>query len=528
MARKLVATLSLSLTLTFTLSLPARADAQTSAPKRPRLVVLISVDQMRQDYLDRWADQLTGGFKRLREQGAYFTNAYQDHAVTETAIGHSALLSGRFPRSIGIITNNAGIQDPQAPLVGGGPGASPFRFRGTTLTDWMRIADPGTRALSVSAKDRAAILMQGRGKQNVFWYYNGRFTTSTYYGDTLPTWVSAFNAQRIPQSYAGRSWTLLLDPSKYAEPDSVPVENRGRNITFPHLLPTDSTLAANGLMNYPFMDEVLVRLALAGVDALKLGQSGHPDVLSVSLSPTDYIGHAFGPESREIHDQILRLDRTLGAFFDSLATRFQSDQLAIVLTADHGVTPFPQLHLKNPATPPGVDIRPAVAETRAYLRSRGIADTTALTADAGMLILSPEKLNFDRVLMDSVAHVFARAARKVDGVARVQFVKDLATSDTLHNAVTRRWLHMIPPDLPVPVVVTTVPTRVWGTAVGAAHGSPYDVDAHVPLVFYGPWFKAGRYARFARTVDIAPTLAEILHVVPTEKLDGKSLREAIK
>ena len=162
----------------FGITLPSMALSQQSAQK-PTLVVFFTIDQMRPDYLPRFDKQLTGGLARLYRNGAVFDNAYQDHAITETAPGHSATLSGRFPRSTGITTNSLGVEDNRAPLLGGGgPGASPFRFRGTTLIDWMRVADWRSHALSISRKDRGAILPLGRAHEQVFWYAPDRFTTS--------------------------------------------------------------------------------------------------------------------------------------------------------------------------------------------------------------------------------------------------------------------------------------------------------------------------------------------------------------
>src|SRR5688572_12348360 len=195
----------------------APAGAQP-APRAPHLVVFFTVDQLLPVYFERYGRQLNGGLARLYRNGAVFTNGFQDHAVTETAPGHASTLSGRFPRSTGIVTNALGVGDAQAPIVEGirGFGASPYRFRGSVLIDWMRQKDWRSRALSVSRKDRGAILPLGRAKQEVFWYPYDRFATSTYYGDTLPTWVERFNARRVPQSYAGRRWELLLPASEYA------------------------------------------------------------------------------------------------------------------------------------------------------------------------------------------------------------------------------------------------------------------------------------------------------------------------
>src|SRR3989442_1228820 len=238
---------------------------------KPRLVCVITVDQLRPDYLDRYREQLNGGLALLLKRGASFTDAYQDHAVTETAPGHSTILSGRWPAHTGIIRNSAGVPDSTAPLVGSpGPGASPVRFRGTALFDWLQAAEPGARALSVSGKDRGAILPLGRAKAQVYWYSYGAFTTSHYYADSLPTWLQTFNAQRVPFKAAGKAWTLLLPERAYHEPDSVSYENSGHDFTFPHRLPTDSDRAALALLATPGMDSLTLALALERGRALQL------------------------------------------------------------------------------------------------------------------------------------------------------------------------------------------------------------------------------------------------------------------
>jgi len=262
-------------------------DSSAAAPSRPKLVVLITVDQLRPDYLTRWKSQLTGGLFQLTNEGAVFTDGYQDHAVTETAPGHSTILSGLWPAHTGIIRNSAGVQDTAASLIGtSGPGASPKRFRGTTLFDWLKAVDTTARALSVSRKDRSAILPIGQAKQQVYWYQSGLFTTSRYYADSLPTWVQAFNARRLPFQAANTTWTLLLPDSAYKEEDNEPWENGGHDILFPHRLPADSVRAAAAITGVPAMDSLTLLFALEGVEALRLGRKG-TDVLAVSLSTTD-------------------------------------------------------------------------------------------------------------------------------------------------------------------------------------------------------------------------------------------------
>jgi predicted AlkP superfamily pyrophosphatase or phosphodiesterase len=503
--------------------------AQRTAP-RPTLVVFFTIDQMRPDYLSRFDKQLTGGLARLYHNGAVFDNAYQDHAITETAPGHSATLSGRFPRSTGITTNTAGVQDDRAPLLNGdGPGASPFRFRGTTLIDWIRVADPRSRALSISRKDRGAILPVGRAHEEVYWYAPDRFTTSSYYHDTLPTWIKRFNDRRLPEHYAGQTWTLLLPESAYPETDSFSLENQGRNFTFPHPFPTDSAEAARVLPAYPMMDEVTLKGALAGIEALNLGRGPQTDLVAISLSTTDAVGHAFGPDSREIHDQILRLDRYLGTFFDSLFRLRDSTRVVIALTADHGIQPFPAVHAARTkgAVARYADLQPLYATTLAQLTARGV-DSSAFTFAEAMVFVNRAAFARAHVDVDSALRRFAENARKVPGVGRVDFVHALAQADTVHDAVARRWIHMLSPELPVELVVSLDPYAYWAGTTIATHGTPNDEDAHVPLLLWGQDVRAGHYGEFSRVVDIAPTLAAVLDIPPLERLDGHVLSRALR
>lgn len=509
-------------------SLAGTAKAQAAAPTRPTLVVYITVDQMRADYLPRFASQLTGGLGRFYRGGAVFTNAFQDHAITETAPGHSVTLSGRFPRSTGIVTNSRGVPDSQTSLVDApGMGASPFRFQGSTLIDWMRTDDPRSRALSVSRKDRGAILPLGRAHQSVFWYApNGHFTTSTYYADTLPTWVQRFNARRIHEGYAGKAWTLLLAENAYPEPDSVPIESAGRDFTFPHPFPATAEDVAAALPAYPQMDSVTAQAALAGVEAMNLGRGPQPDLLAISFSTTDAVGHRFGPDSRELHDQILRLDRYLGQLIDSLYKIRDSSRIVFALSADHGVAPYPELHAGRAHVPAErVDIGPAVRSVDSQLRARGIDE--AATVEEGIVILNRDAIRHAGLPVDSVRTAFATALRAVPGVARVDDWAALRMADTATDFIARRWLHMIPATFPADLVVTMDP-YAYPRTTSATHGSPYDYDAHVPEVYYGAMIAPGKYDARALVADIAPTLAAIIGVRPTERLDGRVRVEAIQ
>lgn len=514
------------------LTLAASASAAQQQPDRaiPSLVVFVTVDQLRPDYFTLFERQLRGGLGRLYRGGAVYLDGYQDHAITETAPGHASTLSGRFPRSTGIVANTAGVGDPQSPLIGAqGEPASPFRFRGTALIDWLRVKDTATRALSVSMKNRGAILPLGRAKQHVYWYAtNGTFTTSTYYADTLPSWVQAFNAKRLPQQWAGKNWDLLLDATQYTEPDTVQMESSGRDYVFPHPFSSDPGVAAAQFAGYPMMDALTLSLALEGLRQLGLGTSARTDLLAISLSATDAVGHRFGPDSRELHDQILRLDRSLGAFFDSLYAIRDSTRIVVALTADHGVAPFPGVRSRYPNQGAGhVNLGPVVNSLNASVRAAG-ADTSAFRYDEGILFLDNEALTRAGLNPEAVTRVFAQEVAKVPGVLRVDRVRDLASRDTTTDYVARRWLHMLPPELPAAAVVTTKPYWGWEGIPVAMHGSPHDYDARVPIIFYGAGIRPGRRTERALVVDIAPTLAALLKVRPLERLDGRVLQAALR
>lgn len=526
---------SLSLAATATaqrapVALPAIPEAA-----RPRLVVLITVDQLRPDYLLRWDRQFTGGFRRLLDEASFFTEGLQDHAITETAPGHASTLSGRFPYSTGIASNSEGVNTPDSPLVGGeGSGASPFRFEGTTLADWMIGANPQTRVLSVSRKDRGAILPVGRGKHEVFWYAprSGRFVTSSWYADSLPTWVQSFNNEDRPtQRYAGRTWGLLLPDSAYPEPDSVPEESAGQGYRMPHVLPEEASAARIGLVGQPWMDELTFDFAWRGVRALDLGAGPQTDLLAVSLSTTDAVGHRWGPDSRELHDQVLRLDRMLGEFLDSLIALRGAEYVAVALTSDHGVAPIPGIRSSWGESEKAVRLSRDVFNpvfdrvSQAVIRSRIAAD--AFTFDFPILGIDRSKVGDRTRELRTVARSFAAEVRRIPGVMRADVVDDLTLADTVRDDYARRWLHMYRPGGEALVAITLDPFNYYGTSI-SSHGTPHDYDARVPVIFWGRHFRAAHDSSRARVVDIGPTLAHLLGVRPLERLDGVVLGRAFK
>lgn len=510
-----------ALALPVALLLPVLAPVRP--PPRPALVVVIAVDQLRPDQLERWRSQWTGGFARLLNEGAVFRNGLQDHAITETAPGHASILSGRYPARTGIALNEQGVGDSTAPLVGGGgPGASPHRFRGTTLVDWMRTLDPGLRVLSVSGKDRSAILMVGKSRAEVYWRVGGRFTTSRYYADTLPDWVNAWNARGGAAALAGREWTLLLSPALYSEADSAPWGPGGH---FPHRISTDTAAVVRDASYTPWMDSLTLDLALEGSARLGLGRRGRPDLLAISLSAVDYVGHRYGPDSREIHDHLLRVDRWLGTFLDSLAVQAAPGRLLVVLTADHGVTPFPELARAQGRDAGRIRLGTLVQELNQQIHRRA-GDSVSLEAGSGIIYGDMERLRAAGISPESLATVVLPRVWRLPGVA------DAWTPATLNGAVpvsvhAARWRRSLPRGFPWLVVAAAKPGWIWSDGDGSTtHGTSNQDDVGVPVIFAGPGVRAGQFPDTVRTVDIAPTLARLLGIKAEGGLDGRPIRKA--
>jgi len=502
------------------LGLAAMLTPLAHAPPAPALEVLVVVDQLRGDYLDRFGREFRGGLARFVREGVHYTDAHQDHAITETGPGHATTLSGRSPASVGIVGNRIGVGDSTASLLGTkGPGASPFRFQGTTLHDWLRRHDPATRALSVSGKDRGAILPIGRAKADVYWYVAGRFTTSTWYRSALPDWLEAWNARRGAAKLAGRAWTLSRPESAYPEPDAVSYENGGRDVVFPHRLPADPTDAEGAVGSSPWADSLALDVALEGVRALQLGRRQGTDLLVVSLSATDIVGHRYGPDSREVHDQLLRLDGWLGVFLDSLGVLVPKERTVVVLTGDHGVHPFPERGRGGRASMTAL-LRSASGTLKARHGS-----TFGLALVSGLLVADTAALRARGVRVDSLSAALAEAATKLVGVRQVFTPARLGSSD---GEEARLWRKAIAPGQPWLIAASLEPGWQWSDGPGSTdHGATDRDDTHVPIAVLGPGLKARRVSRRVATEDIGPTLAALAGVRPMEAVTGQVLPEII-
>jgi len=341
---------------------PAEPDAND-----PSLVVLVTIDQLRGDLVNRYEPVFTGGFRRLLDDGMVFTGASHNHSSTSTAIGHTTLATGRFPANHGIVGNSWGerrddgsiedvyaVRDLDSPILDypTSEGRSPANIRTDALADWLIEASPDSRTLSVSTKDRGAITTAGQSpSHNVYWWMpsDGRYVTSAYYRSDYPDWVMRFNRDRIPELLADSVWEhpVAEERRDLARADAAPYEADGRNTTFTHYrsdeVVTDAMSARNNWWrSTPFADRATLEFAEQGMAELELGRRGVTDFLSVSFSATDYVGHKYGPLSQEQLANLHALDRTLAEFFDVLDAQVGAGNWVLALSADHGVLTTPE------------------------------------------------------------------------------------------------------------------------------------------------------------------------------------------
>jgi hypothetical protein len=536
----------------------AHAAARTTAPlaaAQPKLVVVIVVDGLPSEQVQRYRDQFgQGGFRRLLDQGASFSNAHQAHGVTVTAVGHAAILTGAYPYQHGIIGND--WIDPLTRTsvyctadnaytyigeqTGPGDGTSPANLRVGTLGDEMRYAS-GNRAkiVTVSGKDRGAILLAGKtGTAYMYMNQSGSFATSTYYMQSHPEWVQRYQASRPQDRYYGKSWTPLLADAAYANDagDEFYRATAGVNNRFPFTYYSESgKLDAdyfNRLKTGPFLDELTLNFARAAVEGENLGKNpaGVADLLGISLSAHDYVNHAFGPESKMSHDHLQRLDRMLAAFFGYLDQRIGMDNIVVVLTADHGFSNVPEFSQSRHLDAHRLDGKKMIAALNQHLAAKYSVDKLVAAASLPNIHLDYALIEKGGHRREDVEKVAARFLHDQAGVAQVytrsQFETGAVSDTRIGTLMRRAWNRQLSGDL----MVVTKPYWFFGSgSSGASHGTPYAYDTNVPLIVMGKrWIKPGAYGQYAEVVDIAPTLAHLLRVRPPAAAEGRVLTETMR
>lgn len=512
------------------------------AQNHPKLIVVVVVDQMRADYLDRFAAYENGGLHFFATEGANFLNANYQHMPTETCLGHSILLSGRNPARTGIVANEwynretnkmmYCVEDANSPLLGGsGTPVSPKNFIGENFGDWLQTSYPGARVFSISLKDRAAILMAGHHPQGVFWFSHetGNFITSRYYANQPPAWLDDFNNKHLVASYAGKQWTPILAS------DSPAYHTNEVAGQFPHDMPRQSGRQLNeAVYGSPFGDEVLAALAGATVSANKLGENANfPDLLAISFSSNDSVGHTFGPDSPEIADEQIRLDRTLGQLIESLSSRIGRDNILWVLSADHGAEPTPEAErqVRNNKIAQRVPLTDALhsieQQLNAIFKVTGEMHWFVGQTDA-MLYFNRPELENHKVSVAAARHALATQVHDVPGIRGFYDVSHL---DSVHDWIDTFLRHSVFPTRSGDVYYLTSEWTLFSSKpTGTSHGDPWPYDTHVPLVLAGWHIEAESIRDSVHVADLAPTLAEFtgVHWPASEVLDGKSRKRVLK
>jgi hypothetical protein len=515
-------------------------------------VVLIAVDQLRRDRLDT---ALPGGLGRLMREGHVFRGAALEHAATETCPGHASMLSGRHPGSVGIPGNTyidvrTGarrycVEDraADASVLGGGKepedGRSPRTLRFDSLGDWLKAADPQARVFSVSAKDRSAIVLGGRRPDAAYWMVLDRppiFTTSRYYRDALPEWVVEFNrpeagglASRVPSDWAHATKAL---PGKPERVDDFRGESEERSRTSPHPLhAAEAEDFAGNLYRSPYLDILTLDFARTLVEQEGLGTREGPDLLALSLSATDTVGHAYGPGSLEAHDALARLDAALGEFLRFLESRVGKQQILVALTADHGVLPLPEWLEETAALEcPHAGGRQGLL----WFILRFYAELHFELSPFSwprLWVNAASQLTVDRELAAArgvpVERVVEVAERWLE---RQAVIREAWTREEIlrgEDDFARLYRNSFDPERSGDLAIQTEPTCLLDfQGAGTTHGSPYEYDRNVPMIFWGPGIAARSSSGPAATIDIAPTLAARIGLLPPGDLDGRNLLPA--
>ncbi len=499
------------------------AQGPTAEPRRPKLVLLIAIDQFRYDYLPRFRSEYTGGLARLLNHGASFVNANLEHYPTVTAVGHSTMLSGATPALSGIIGNDwydrtTGKQvtsvsdDTVQPLGGKESGASPRRLMVSTVGDELkRSGSPSSKVIGLSMKDRSAILPSGHMADGAYWFDDatGHFVSSTYYFPALPAWVEKFNDLRESDKYGGKVWL----PAKEGQTERRIPSQPGRKL--------NASVYAS-----PFGNDLLESFAEQAISAERLGERGVTDLLTISFSSNDAVGHSFGPDSPEAHAVSVGVDRSIGKLFTYLDQKVGMKNVLVVLTADHAVSPVPEL-LESQKMPGGRlkgDFFAPIQQALDYRFGPGrwIDSTAGSSPYLNYKLIQEKKLN-----LDEVVRVAARAISSAPHVVRVYPRQQLLTSRGAADIIDARVLRSFYASRSGDMEVLLEPYWIRGGTTGATHGTPYNYDTHIPLIFMGPGIRPGRYYTTAVLNDLAPTVAAMLDIEIPSGSVGRVLSEVI-
>jgi predicted AlkP superfamily pyrophosphatase or phosphodiesterase len=532
----------------------AQITKTSKTPQRPKLVVLLVVDQMRGDYVDKFRGQWTGGLKRLVAEGAWFQDAAYPYSATETCVGHATISTGAFPATHGIVANGWWDRETQKMVTcTADPNAKNSGYAGTAAkggdTAWRMLLPSfaeelkfqtggATRVVTFSLKARAAITMAGHKADAATWFDNGGWMTSSAYG-TMPFVEEYAKAHPVKADY-GKTWSLSLPESAYWYDEKATGAGppSGWGPAFPHALRGKDDASEPDAEFYeqwassPFADTYLTRLAEVAVDQLGLGKSGATDFLGVSYSSVDYVGHEFGPRSREIQDILITLDNDLGELFAHLDKKVGRRNYVVALTADHGVVPIPEDMAKT-GVDAGVLHLPELQERiEKSLEPFNLPKPAIARIASGEIYFAPGV--YDRLRdVGGAMQAISDAALSQRGVSAVYFAEEIqgrpATQNPMRSAFADGYFAGRSGDLfvvPKPYWLTDSTPAGKSRSYGTGHGTPYHYDQHVPILLMGFGIQPGKYLREVTPADIAPTFASLCGITLAPR-DGHVLAEAL-
>ena len=522
-----------------------------SSQEQPKLVVGIVVDQMKQEYLWRFYNDFDeGGFKRMVEAGFMAKNAHYNYATTSTGPGHASIYTGTTPSVHGIVNNSwysrkldrsvYCAEDMKVGNLGGSEKSgkiSPVNLYSSTITDELKWSTQKRgKVIAMSIKDRGSALPGGHLSDGSYWFDSktGEFMTSTYYMNELPAWIEKFNQRELPKEYLSNTWDFFKSQEDYTESgdDDSPYERgfRGKDTpTLPYELA--NLYEQNGglgmISSTPWGNTLLVDLAITALDAEQLGQDDTPDFLAVSFSSTDYIGHNFGPQSKEIQDTYIRLDRELARLFDELDQQVGQGEYVVFLSADHGVAENSTRMKDNGFQADNMQGRPFNAYIQATVSQKFGSEKWFKRAYGTDLFLD-HKLILERGIdLYDIQLYTAQAAMQYKGVYLA-----MTGTDLVRNSQTEQLRSLMQnayhPKESGDVKLILDPAWQNGSDKGTGHGNAWSYDTHIPILFYGWGIEHGSSIRDTHITDIAPTISMLLNIRLTSGNTGQPIHEALK
>jgi predicted AlkP superfamily pyrophosphatase or phosphodiesterase len=516
--------------------------------QRPKLVVGIVVDQMRWDFLYRYYDRYLadGGFKQMLSQGFSCENTLIPYTPTLTACGHTCIYTGSVPAISGIVGNEWWdysvsqmvycTGDTGTRTVGDNSVAgqmSPHHLLVSTIGDEMHLASNfHNKVIGISLKDRAAILPAGHSANGAYWYDDktGEWITSSYYMKELPGWVRELNAKKMADQYFTQDWNTLYPVDSYVQstPDDVPYENKPFGNSFPYLLSRFAGKNYSVLPVTPYGNSFTFEMAKAAILGEQLGSGNFTDLLAISLSSPDYIGHTFGPNSIEAEDDFLRLDKDLGEFLRYLDKQVGKGNYLLFLSADHGVAQIPAF-LKDHKIPAGsVDESAITDQLNKLLKDKFKTDKLVIGTIYYQVYFDHNKMNEDRLNRDAVFRETIGFLSTRPGIARA-IALDALNVSTLNSDIRNAVANGYYPGRSGDIQLIYLPQWIEGyESKGTTHGLWNPYDSHIPLVWYGWNIQPGQSNRRVSMSDIAPTLAAMLHIQMPNGSVGRPIEEIVK